>query len=200
MDRKQAIIESATRLFAEKGFYSTSTIEVAETAGVAHGTLFYHYKNKEGIVLEIFRHAKKVYLQELEISVANRPTGMEKIESMLRFNAAFKRTHSRQLLIFLRDFPEKLTSEESELKTMVKETNAQVLAIISRCLTEGIEDGSVAPVDTDKTAYIINGLIFGLLHMDLLSPVQVPELEANVIAFCRAALSPAVPEQYASSQ
>jgi len=198
LDRKQAIIESATRLFAEKGFYSTSTVEVAETAGVAHGTLFYHYKNKEGIVLEIFRHAKKVYLQELEISVANRPTGMEKIESMLRFNAAFKRTHSRQLLIFLRDFPEKMTSEESELKTMVKETNAQVLAIISRCLTEGIEDGTVAPVDTDKTAYIINGLIFGLLHMDLLSPVQVPELEANVVAFCRAALSPAVPEPYAS--
>ncbi|HMA67325.1 MAG TPA: helix-turn-helix domain-containing protein, partial [Desulfosalsimonadaceae bacterium] len=87
MDRKQAIIESATRLFAEKGFYNTSTPEIAEAAGVAHGTLFYHYTNKEGIILEIFRRAGTIYLEEMESAVAGRNTGMEKLEALLRFNA-----------------------------------------------------------------------------------------------------------------
>lgn len=188
MTRKQAIMENATRLFAEKGFYNTSTVEIAEAAGVAHGTIFYHFKNKEGIMLEIFRHAGNIYLEEMAAAVESHRSGMEKIEAILRFNAAFRHTHSRQLLIFLRDFPEKLNSEESELKTMVEGTSERVLELISACLEAGIADGSIAPVDTRRTAFIINGLTFGLLHMDLLSPVQVPELEEDVNQFCRAAL------------
>ena len=188
MNRKQAIMETATRLFAEKGFYNTSTVEIAESAGVAHGTIFYHYKNKEGIMLEIFQHAGDIYLEEMAAAAESRKSGMEKIEAILRFNTAFRHTHSRQLLIFLRDFPEKLNSQESELKTMVEATSERVLELISCCLEAGIADGSIAPVDTRKTAFIINGLTFGLLHMDLLSPVQVPELEEDVNQFCRAAL------------
>lgn len=188
MSRKQAIMENATRLFAEKGFHNTSTVEIAKAAGVAHGTIFYHYKNKEGIILEIFQHAGDIYLKEMAASVESRQNGMEQIEAILRFNSAFRRTHSRQLLIFLRDFPGKLTSDHSELKRMVKETNEQVLEMISDCLEAGIADGSIAPVDTRKTACILNGLTFGLLHMDLLSPIEMPEMEKNVCQFCRAAL------------
>ncbi len=191
MDRKQAIIESATRLFAEKGFYNTSTPEIAEAAGVAHGTLFYHYTNKEGIILEIFRRAGTIYLEEMESAVAGRNTGMEKLEALLRFNAAFSRSHSRQVLIFLRDFPERLTSENSELTSLVRSTSEQILTIISRCLETGIADNSIACTDTGKTAHIIHGLVFGLVHMDLLGPVQIPDLEEEVNKFCRAALTPA---------
>ncbi|MFW6334422.1 MAG: TetR/AcrR family transcriptional regulator [Desulfosalsimonas sp.] len=66
MDKKTTIIETATRLFAHKGFSGTSTAEIAEKAGVAQGTLFYHFKNKQGIIREIFSRAGSIYLAELK--------------------------------------------------------------------------------------------------------------------------------------
>lgn len=191
MTRKQTIMDTATRLFAEKGFHNTSTVEIAEAAGVAHGTLFYHYKNKEGIIYEIFRHVGELYINEMQAAIALHETGMAQIEALLHFNSAFSRSHSRQLLIFLRDFPEKLTSPDSPLKDLIKNTGEQVVGIIARCLETGVADRSLTTPEPRKTAYILNGLIFGLLHMNLLSPIEIPDLEENVNEFCRAALATA---------
>jgi len=190
LSRKQAIIEAATRLFAENGFYQTATIDIAETAGVAHGTLFYHFKNKEGIIYEIFRRSGDNYVAELAAEVGRYQTGMEKIEAVLRFNSAFSRSHSRQLLIFLRDFPEKMASKDSKLKDLVQSTGNRVIEIIEQCLETGIADGSVAASNLQNTAHILNGLTFGLMHMNLLSPLEIPELGDSVNEFCRKALAP----------
>ena len=190
MSRKQAIIEAATRLFAENGFYRTSTIDIAESAGVAHGTLFYHFKNKEGIIYEIFRLAGDAYVSEMQTEVSRHRIGLEKIEAVLRFNTAFSRSHSKQLLIFLRDFPEELASKESRLKALVKSVGEQVIEIIEQCLETGIADSSVGTSNIQNTAHILNGLIFGLMHMNLLSPLEIPEMQESVNEFCHKALAP----------
>lgn len=193
MNRKKVLMETATRLFAEKGYHNTSTLEIAEAAGVAHGTLFYHYKNKEGIIYEIFRHSGEVYIRELRATVDRHKEGMKKIEALLKFNATFSQKHSKQLLIFLRDFPEKLMKENSPLKDLVKSTRDQVVAIIAQCLEIGIADGTIRTLNSLKTAYIINALMSGLLHMNLLSPLEMPDLDESVNEFCRVALAPANP-------
>ncbi|MDZ7833098.1 MAG: TetR/AcrR family transcriptional regulator [Desulfobacterales bacterium] len=190
MSRKQAIIKTATQLFAENGFFRTSTVDIAESAGVAHGTLFYHFKNKEGIIYEIFRLAGDTYVSELQAAVGRHRIGLEKIEAVLRFNTAFSRSHSKQLLIFLRDFPEELASKESRLKALVKSVGEQVIEIIEQCLETGIADGSVATSNIQNTAHILNGLTFGLMHMNLLSPLEIPELADSLQEFCRKALAP----------
>ncbi|MBB6459329.1 TetR/AcrR family transcriptional regulator [Flammeovirga kamogawensis] len=54
MDKKEQIIEVATKLFAKKGFENTSISEVCETAGVSKGLIFHHFKSKNGLLREIF--------------------------------------------------------------------------------------------------------------------------------------------------
>ena len=51
--KQKAILAAATELFAEKGFASTSTSEIAAKAEVAEGTIFKHYKSKKGLLLSI---------------------------------------------------------------------------------------------------------------------------------------------------
>ncbi|MGO3602729.1 MAG: TetR/AcrR family transcriptional regulator [Enterococcus malodoratus] len=48
--RKNEILDVAGRLFAEKGFDQTSTGEIITQAGIARGTLYYHFKSKEEIM------------------------------------------------------------------------------------------------------------------------------------------------------
>jgi AcrR family transcriptional regulator len=47
------ILQAAQRLFAAKGFEGTTTRDLAQTAGVAEGTLFRHFANKKAILVEV---------------------------------------------------------------------------------------------------------------------------------------------------
>lgn len=48
--RKNEILDAAEELFAQKGFDNTSTNDILEKAGIARGTLYYHFKSKEDIM------------------------------------------------------------------------------------------------------------------------------------------------------
>lgn len=52
-DKQQKIIETAIKLFAEKGYANTSTSEIAKAAGVAEGTIFRHYGTKDNLLLSV---------------------------------------------------------------------------------------------------------------------------------------------------
>jgi AcrR family transcriptional regulator len=51
--RKEKILDTALSLFCEKGYYHTTTNEIAKTAGVSIGTLYSYFENKDTILLEI---------------------------------------------------------------------------------------------------------------------------------------------------
>jgi len=48
-DRRIGIINAALRVFVEKGFYRTTTRELAEAAGVSEALLFKHFPSKEAL-------------------------------------------------------------------------------------------------------------------------------------------------------
>jgi AcrR family transcriptional regulator len=50
---RQAILDGAQRLFADKGFDSTTTRDIARAAGIASGTLFNYFSTKEAILAHL---------------------------------------------------------------------------------------------------------------------------------------------------
>jgi AcrR family transcriptional regulator len=51
--KRQVIIETAERLFAEHGYDATSTARIAHEAGVPSGLVFYHFATKLDLLLAI---------------------------------------------------------------------------------------------------------------------------------------------------
>ncbi len=51
---RKAILRAALELFAEKGFYQTTTKAIARKAGIAEGTLFNYFETKEDLALYFF--------------------------------------------------------------------------------------------------------------------------------------------------
>ena len=47
------VLKAAQKLFARYGYDGTTTKELAETAGIAEGTLFRHFTNKKAILVEV---------------------------------------------------------------------------------------------------------------------------------------------------
>jgi AcrR family transcriptional regulator len=48
-ERRQAIVESVTSVFAEKGFHGTTTRELAHAAGVSEALIYKHFPSKESL-------------------------------------------------------------------------------------------------------------------------------------------------------
>jgi AcrR family transcriptional regulator len=57
-DKRNAILDAATRLFAERGLTAAPTSEISERAGVAEGTLFTYFKTKDDLINALYREIK----------------------------------------------------------------------------------------------------------------------------------------------
>jgi AcrR family transcriptional regulator len=56
-NRKQQILEAAAALFAESGYYKTTTADVARAVGVTQPYVFHFFKSKEQLYLAVLRQA-----------------------------------------------------------------------------------------------------------------------------------------------
>ena len=57
-EKRNAILEAATRLFAERGLAAAPTSEVSNWAGVAEGTLFTYFRTKDDLINSLYREIK----------------------------------------------------------------------------------------------------------------------------------------------
>ena len=57
-DKRNAILEAAARLFAERGLAASPTSEISKRAGVAEGTVFTYFKTKDDLVNSLYREIK----------------------------------------------------------------------------------------------------------------------------------------------
>ncbi len=87
MSKKQNILHTATRLFAEKGYRNTSIAEIAKLTEVAEGTIFYHFKTKEELYLAILKNVREIMNQELARFFAAKKfaSGLDRLEGSIFF-------------------------------------------------------------------------------------------------------------------
>ena len=65
-DKQKSIINSALKLFANKGFDAVPTSLIAKEAGVSEGLIFRHFENKIGLLNAIMQMGKEKITQEME--------------------------------------------------------------------------------------------------------------------------------------
>ncbi len=190
MSRKEIILQTAIELFAEKGYNGTSTTEIVEKAGVAQGTLFYHYKNKEGILLTILDNLLNEYLVDIEEIAQDNLDGLAAIEAILRNSIFFRQTRDLELLVLMRDFPADLIQPESSLMDFVARFFNRTHELLKNCLERGQQDGTIRKLSADKYAHILLGFLSGMDRHVLLAPLLSPSLSEEMVEFCCRALAP----------
>jgi TetR/AcrR family fatty acid metabolism transcriptional regulator len=52
--RREHLLDAATRVFAAKGFNGATIRDVARAAGVADGTIYNYFANKEALLFDVF--------------------------------------------------------------------------------------------------------------------------------------------------
>lgn len=65
-DKREAILDAALELFAERGFHGTAVPLVAERAKVGAGTLYRYFESKEALVNALFQREKAAFGAHLQ--------------------------------------------------------------------------------------------------------------------------------------
>jgi TetR/AcrR family transcriptional regulator len=79
---RQRLLDGAIELFNQKGYAGTTVREIVETANVSKPALYYYFRNKEGIYLELMRETFGKFERLLMISQEEKGSAREKL---LRF-------------------------------------------------------------------------------------------------------------------
>ena len=72
MEAKEKIVQEAVRLFSAKGYSETSTDEIILNSGISKGLLFYHYKNKDGLLNAILEHGWQIIRESCSVDTTQK--------------------------------------------------------------------------------------------------------------------------------
>ena len=147
-DLKQRIDAAALHLFAERGADATPVPMIAERAGVAVGSLYRYYANKEELVARLYGENYARLAKELERVAAEVASTRDKITAMVRFICNFF-DREWDLARFL------LLEQHVRLKSYAGVANP--VDIVRDVLIEGVRRGEVRKLDAMLATALVMG-------------------------------------------
>jgi len=96
-DKRKAIMDACLSLFCESCFQETSTASISQKAGVAAGTLFLYFGNKEELVNELYLECKDNYASFIEEGIDKHTTFKSQIRHIWDKNLEWKLNNPEKL-------------------------------------------------------------------------------------------------------
>ncbi len=154
--KKDAIIEAAVRVFADKGFYYAKVRDVAQEAGVADGTIYLYFKNKDDILISLFESKMDLILTRFREAISRSDDPIEKLN--LFFKLYFNLIKEDEKLAEV--FQVELRQSGKFLKDYKNQKFSDYLNLIAEIIQEGIDSAFFRP---DINVQIMKLVIFGAI-------------------------------------
>jgi TetR/AcrR family transcriptional regulator len=168
---RKRLLDSAARLFAEKGYASTSVREIVAAAGVTKPALYYYFGNKEGVYLEIMRNTLRGLLDFLEsFRKDQRPVRQRILNLMDRlFEMFIKDIHIAKVIHSLYYGPPQGAPffDYDIFHVKVRETTRELVL-------EGIKKGELRPGDSEDMTWALLGAMNVSMEVQLCYPEIAP--------------------------
>lgn len=81
--RRAEILEAAAKLFSKAGYDGVGMREIADAAGILGGSLYYHFKSKQQIYIEVHRAALARSAQRISVGLENVTGAWERLEAAI---------------------------------------------------------------------------------------------------------------------
>lgn len=155
-ERPQQILEAALAVFAEQGLAGARLEDIARRAGIAKGTIYLYFPNKEELFREVVRHTIGDRLHVARTAVSNAPAGTPTTELLRDFMEhwwSFLRTAEYQAVYRLvigelHRFPELLGFYAQEAVLPARQ-------LLASLVDRGVALGEFRRVDASVTARIL---------------------------------------------
>ena len=159
-DRKEDIFEAAVQCFNKTGYYETSIDTIASEAKISKGGIYYHFKSKKALFLELFNYRVNRYFNYLKTYTADIDNPEERLRMFIN-KASYIQKENADFFKFCIEFLS-MGVRDPEIRTMMTAFYEESVGTFKSYTEEGIRRGIFKPHDAEKTALAIYFLFMGV--------------------------------------
>jgi TetR/AcrR family fatty acid metabolism transcriptional regulator len=133
------ILEAAVKVFARQGFHQSTVAQIAKEAGVADGTIYLYFKNKDDILVQFFSYRTKQVFESFRREVDRAEASSDKLRNLVRRHLAeFQRDRDGAVVYQVE------THQSSRLaEAQIREMSQMYRDLISEIVEQGQQEGTI---------------------------------------------------------
>jgi AcrR family transcriptional regulator len=158
----EAVLQAAEEVFAEKGFHAASMSEIARRAGVAVGTLYNHFADRETLL----KHLLDTRCQELLALVDHDWKELQDgrfTDQLMAFINTFFASKEKHRPLFLIAMQEEQAGRPVKSEHIKREVHQRVERLVKR----GVKEGVLRERDAELFPSMLMGMIRGVMMREL---------------------------------
>ena len=150
------IIDAAVIAIAESGYHQAQVSKIAKQAGVADGTIYLYFKNKEDILISLFEEKMSVFVDNLKLIIKDENSASEKLGQMIE-NHFQVLANDRHLATVTQL---ELRQSNKEIRLKINDILKEYLKMIDQIIIEGMVSGEFKP---SMDVRIARQMVFGTI-------------------------------------
>ena len=180
-DVARALLTSAVRCFAAKGYHATTTRDISVSTGLSPAAMYVHFPSKEHVLHAIIRTGHQRALAEIDDDlIRSAPTAAEGLTTMMSRYTAWHARHHTAARVAQYELSALAPEHYAEIVELRHATNEIFRGVVGR----GVHDGSFAAV---KVVPVVRAMLS--LSIDLVrwyriddgdSPAEIGDLYADL--------------------
>lgn len=182
---KKKLFDAAMELIGERGFTDASVDEIVERAGVAKGTVYYHFTGKaelvEALIIDRFRPLARAFR---DAAAAHTDDPRAAIEAIVRAELEFLLQHGSFSKLLLTE----MWREDRVWRESLVLARTELFAVISDVIRQGIASGEFRPdIEPDFGASALFGMTATValdwLAFEPTKPIETVQAQITKTAF-----------------
>ncbi|QOR65745.1 TetR/AcrR family transcriptional regulator [Cytobacillus suaedae] len=150
------IIDAAVVVIAENGYHQAQVSKIAKQAGVADGTIYLYFKNKEDILVSLFQEKMGNFIEKIEEEIAGKQTAAEKLLMLVEKHfSLLAADHDLAIVTQL-----ELRQSNKELRLRINEVLKGYLMVVDQIIIQGKENGEFR---ADLDVRLARQMVFGTI-------------------------------------
>jgi len=167
VQRRNAIIDAAERVFFKEGIDSASMDKVAQEAELSKGAIYLYFKSKDELYRAIILRGFIILKRNMKEAVLTQETGFENVKAISKAYIIFSREHLgyfNAILYYQNDMFNSKALDANSVKSL--EGGNAVINVLINAIEKGIEDQSIdSNINPVETAFVLWSQITGLLQV-----------------------------------
>lgn len=170
IDKRDAILQAAAKRFSTNGFHETKVEQIAEDAGVAKGTVYLYFKDKNNLLYEVARYYSVAHLQAVREQMAPYESAQDKLRAYARLH--FSRFPDMIKFNKLNIEHMMKARKDAEFIQMMQQNQRAFLDLIVETIQYGIERKELRDTNPTDAALVLTGALHAYVHSAIIGVVE----------------------------
>src|SRR5699024_9043757 len=150
------IIEAALQVIAENGYHASQVAKIAKQAEVADGTIYLYFKNKEDILISVFKEKMGSFIEGIKKEIDKQESASDKLLTLIEMH--YKQLTKSPYLAIVTQL--ELRQSKPALRKEINKVLKSYLDVIDSIIELGVKSGEITPKLNPR---LMRQMIFGTL-------------------------------------